>query len=106
MVYYIRRDISGQPPLSVEHEGPPPCLYCGEPVTRPSMDGPLVCGPCDMDGGTIRTVRDGKVVLLSGTPRISEWHRAHFKHCIDSIIATGRYPADAGPTWRPKEESK
>jgi hypothetical protein len=31
-----------------ELEGDPPCLYCGEPVTSPSMDGPLVCGPCDI----------------------------------------------------------
>jgi hypothetical protein len=34
-------------PLEVEIEGVPPCLFCGEPVTSPSMDGPLVCGACD-----------------------------------------------------------
>lgn len=34
-------------PLEVEIDGVPPCLFCGEPVTSPSMDGPLVCGACD-----------------------------------------------------------
>ncbi len=34
-------------PLEVEIDGVPPCLFCGDPVTRPSMDGPLVCGTCD-----------------------------------------------------------
>jgi hypothetical protein len=37
-----------QPPIEVEIDGPPPCLYCGAPVTAPSMNGPLVCAPCDM----------------------------------------------------------
>jgi hypothetical protein len=34
-------------PIEVEIEAPPPCLFCGEPVVHPSMDGPLVCGSCD-----------------------------------------------------------
>ena len=37
-----------RPPIEVEIEGPPPCLFCGTPVIEPSMNGPLVCGPCDM----------------------------------------------------------
>jgi len=28
-------------------ESPPPCMRCGRPVHRPSMAGPLFCGPCD-----------------------------------------------------------
>ena len=44
--YYINQFPVGQS-IQVEIEGPPPCLFCGEPVTRPSMDGPLVCGSCD-----------------------------------------------------------
>lgn len=34
-------------PIEVQLEGIPPCLWCGDPVTSPSMDGPLVCGNCD-----------------------------------------------------------
>jgi len=44
--YYISQGLL-KPPLEVEIEGIPPCLFCGTPVTRPSMDGPLVCGACD-----------------------------------------------------------
>jgi hypothetical protein len=47
MRYSIDQGLLGRP-IEVEIESPPPCLYCGTPVTRPSMDGPLVCGPCDM----------------------------------------------------------
>ncbi len=36
-----------RPPLEIEIDGVPPCLFCGDPVTRPSMDGPLVCARCD-----------------------------------------------------------
>ena len=36
-----------RPLLEVEIDGVPPCLFCGEPVERASMDGPLVCGACD-----------------------------------------------------------
>jgi hypothetical protein len=45
MTYYISRFPNS--PIAVEIEGTPPCLFCGEPVTSPSMDGPLVCGACD-----------------------------------------------------------
>jgi glycine/D-amino acid oxidase-like deaminating enzyme len=44
--YYISQGLL-KTPLEVEIEEPPPCLFCGEAVTRPSMDGPLVCGSCD-----------------------------------------------------------
>jgi hypothetical protein len=30
----------------------PPCLWCGESVVEPSMDGPLVCGRCDAGFGS------------------------------------------------------
>lgn len=46
MKYLISQGLL-HPPLEVELEAPPPCLYCGEPVLRPSMDGPLVCACCD-----------------------------------------------------------
>jgi hypothetical protein len=45
--YFINQGLLERP-IEIEIESPPPCLYCGTPVTRPSMDGPLVCGPCDM----------------------------------------------------------
>lgn len=44
--YYISQGLLN-PPLEVEIEEPPPCLFCGIPVMHPSMDGPLVCGACD-----------------------------------------------------------
>ena len=37
----------GNNPVRVAYTGIPPCLWCGKPVECPSMDGPLVCGPCD-----------------------------------------------------------
>lgn len=37
-----------RPPIEIEIEGPPPCLFCGAPVALPSVNGPLVCGPCDV----------------------------------------------------------
>lgn len=106
MTYWISRDILGQPPLRVEHEGPPPCLWCGEPVTNPSMDGPLVCGPCDSNGGAFTIgYADGRVERV-GTPRITPAHREHFRYCIDTIVASqpyGHYPLDAGPGWFTEE---
>lgn len=36
------------PQVRVVIKGVPPCLWCGEPVYHLSMDGPLVCGSCDM----------------------------------------------------------
>ena len=58
-VYYISRNeaFTGKKPLRVEYEYPPPCLFCGHPITDEelSTDGPLVCPSCDCgrnrDGG-------------------------------------------------------
>jgi hypothetical protein len=38
------------PLITLEIPYPPPCMYCGVlvPYEHRSMDGPLVCGPCDM----------------------------------------------------------
>jgi hypothetical protein len=35
------------PAIELEVPDPPPCLWCGRLVERRSMDGPLVCVPCD-----------------------------------------------------------
>jgi hypothetical protein len=43
--YFINR--AGKLPLKIVYEGVPPCLWCGDPVSQPSMDGPLVCALCD-----------------------------------------------------------
>lgn len=45
-IYYISQFPLG-PPIEIEIEAPPPCLFCGDPVMHPSMDGPLVCAACD-----------------------------------------------------------
>lgn len=37
-----------KPRIALKIAGIPPCFWCGVPVTRPSMDGPLVCPMCDM----------------------------------------------------------
>ena len=34
------------PPIEVELEAPPPCLFCDVPVETPSFESPLVCGHC------------------------------------------------------------
>jgi hypothetical protein len=68
----------GQDDLVVEIHGIPPCLYCGAPVTEPSMDGPLVCAPCDMGrnaDGTRWTDEQDR-----------ERHR-HFADAIDKLVA-------------------
>jgi hypothetical protein len=44
--YFIAQGLA-RPPIEVDLDEPPPCLFCAAPVTRPSMDGPLVCGSCD-----------------------------------------------------------
>lgn len=47
-VYYVSQGPFGMdPPLEVISTFPPPCIWCSKPVFYPSMDGPLVCGPCD-----------------------------------------------------------
>jgi len=45
--YYFLGDGMFAPQIVVKIAGTPPCFWCGVPVTRPSMDGPLVCGSCD-----------------------------------------------------------
>jgi len=46
-------------------ESPPPCMRCGRPVLRPSMAGPLFCGPCDMgkhpDGSPITAEEEAQM---------------------------------------------
>lgn len=79
--YYIKTR-GGLPDLTVDYEGDPPCLWCGQPVLPPgSMDGPLVCGACD----------SGVVVDEDGTVR--KWtdaeyreRRAHRYRVLEKII--------------------
>jgi len=59
----------------LEYDGVPPCLYCGEPVESPSMDGPLVCGPCDCGNN-----RDG----TDWTFRENQERHKHFKHVLET----------------------
>lgn len=49
MKYLISRNeaFTGLKPIEVEYDYPPPCLFCDQPVTSPSTDGPLVCSHCD-----------------------------------------------------------
>jgi hypothetical protein len=72
MYYFINRFPDAS--IRVEIEGIPPCFYCGEPVTDPSCDGPLVCPMCDMGlnpDGTKWSLRD-------------HYKRVkHFKECIE-----------------------
>lgn len=89
--YLISRDISGQRPLRVVVDDPPPCLWCGDPVTEPSMDGPLVCALCDMGR------RDDADDWMMRKQR-----RDHFAYVIDHIAATqpeGKYPPFSGPEY-------
>lgn len=58
------------PALEVEIDGVPPCLLCGEPVARPSMGGPLICGPCDCGNN-----REGS----RWTPEQAKERYAHFR---------------------------
>jgi hypothetical protein len=61
--------------LEVEIEGVPPCLYCGEPVVEPGMDGPLVCSWCDTGHN-----RDGS----RWTDRQRRERFRHFNHMIET----------------------
>ena len=71
--YYITRSLLGMPPMRVDYTGTPPCLWCGEPVWSPSMDGPLVCPPCDMNPPT----RENQERFRANLKRIAEedWNR-------------------------------
>jgi hypothetical protein len=77
MKYFISRGLL-QPPLEVEIEGAPPCLFCGESVYHPSTAGPLVCSSCDCGRN-----RDGS----SWTAAQSRARHAHFRAKIDGYRA-------------------
>lgn len=77
MRYRIHQNeaFTGKPDLIVEYDGDPPCLYCNEPVTSPSMDGPLVCPWCDMGknkDGTKWTWQENKARHDNFAKRIQE----------------------------------
>jgi hypothetical protein len=61
-------------PIEVVIDGAPPCLYCGEPVTAPSTDGPLVCCSCDCGCN-----RDGS----RWTAEQARDRRLHFQRKVD-----------------------
>ncbi len=71
--------------IEVEIEFPPPCLYCGTPVTLPSMDGPLVCALCDCGCN-----RDG-------SKWTEEQYKARHAHC-KAMIAKYREAAEKKET--------
>jgi len=64
--------------IEIEIEGIPPCLWCGIPVTDPSMDGPLVCGWCDCGNN-----RDGS----PWTPEQYKVRAIHFRTKIEEYVA-------------------
>lgn len=66
------------PAVYVEIDGVPPCLYCGEPVERPSMDGPLVCASCDCGRN-----KDG----TSWTSEQAKERYAHFGRMLEEYRA-------------------
>jgi len=75
--YYIRQ--SSGAPLAIEIEGIPPCLFCGEPVHSPSMDGPLVCACCDCGcnrDGSKWTAEQLKERWEYGASMIAKYHEA------------------------------
>lgn len=51
----------------------PACLWCGTPVDRPSVDGPLVCPTCDMGAGS---GPDGKATAGERSDRKQHFRRA------------------------------
>lgn len=70
--YYINRMFAS--PIKINIEGVPPCLWCGEPVVSPSMDGPLVCALCDMG------------MNEDGTKWTPEQYQEKLKHFNDQIL--------------------
>jgi hypothetical protein len=62
----------------------PPCLWCGEPVTDPSMDGPLVCPRCDCGFGS------GPDGLMTS----AEYKRRQ-EHFRNAVIAIRKAQTDA-----------
>lgn len=79
--YYISQSPFG-PPLQVEIEGTPPCLFCGEHILLPSMDGPdgpLVCGSCDAGrnrDGSKWTQRQSKERWEQRSSQVEKYHEA------------------------------
>jgi hypothetical protein len=67
------------PPLEIELDPPPPCLFCGEPVDRPGMDGPLVCAWCDCGtnrDGTRWTSQQSRKRWEHRSAKIDEYRKA------------------------------
>ena len=90
--YYI----NGQPPLAIELDAPPPCLFCGDPVVYPSTDGPLVCGLCDCGSN-----RDGS--KWTEAQAIERWlHRGEqiAKYREASADRLNRYPGGNEPDFQ------
>lgn len=71
--YYIGGGLLGEA-IEVQLEGPPPCLWCGDPVLSPSCDGPMVCAPCDMGRN-----KDGSVWAAEGRSERREHFRSEIK---------------------------
>lgn len=67
MKYLINQGLF-DPPIEIDLDSPPPCLFCNEPVHSPSMDGPLVCAWCDCGNN-----RDG-------TPWTLQQNRQRWEH--------------------------
>jgi len=80
----VKYCIRSRPPIEVEIDGVPSCLYCGDSVIHRSMDGPLVCVWCDMGCD-----RDGARWTLE---RATERYR-HFRERVEEARTTGKLPA-------------
>ncbi len=88
MRYFISQGLL-RPALEVEIEGVPPCLFCGDPVTSPSMDGPLVCGRCDCGrnpDGSRWTEEQAEVRYAHRRSKVAEYRSA----MIDRRIAEAK----------------
>ncbi len=62
--------------VSKTWEGQPECLFCGEPVTEPSADGPGVCGWCDCGchrNGTKWTYQEYRKFQQTANAKLEEW---------------------------------
>ena len=75
MKYFVDQGLL-HPPLKIELDPPPPCLFCEEPVHRPSMDGPLVCAWCDCGSnrdGTRWTAEQSRDRHAHASAKIAEY---------------------------------
>ena len=73
--YVIDRGLL-EPPLEVEIDGIPPCLWCETPVIHRSTGGPLICGPCDLglnQDGSRKTHEDHERGAANYRRRIAEY---------------------------------